>query len=78
MMSDRALMRAKQPSFQQGGHAVDMRKQILTDLWCVARDRVMVAAKLAARCLAEACISSQLPRKIPALLVSVNCIPHKA
>ena len=35
MMSDRALKRAQQPSFQQGGHTVDMRKQILAELWCV-------------------------------------------
>ena len=28
-MSDRALMRAKQPSLQQGGHTVDMRSRFL-------------------------------------------------
>ncbi|MEN9636343.1 MAG: hypothetical protein RL077_4747 [Verrucomicrobiota bacterium] len=44
-MSDRALKRAQQPSFQQDGHTVDMRKQILAELWCVARDRVMEAAE---------------------------------
>jgi len=35
MMSDRAVERAQQPSFQQGDRTVDMRKQILAELWCV-------------------------------------------
>lgn len=35
MMSDRAVERAQQPSFQQGDRAVDIRKQILAELWCV-------------------------------------------
>ena len=46
MVSDRAVERAQQPSFQQGDRTVDMRKQILAELWCgVARDRVMVAVE---------------------------------
>ncbi len=46
MMSDRAVERAQQPSFQQGDRTVDMRKQILAELWCgVARDWVMVAVE---------------------------------
>lgn len=35
MMSDSAVERAQQASFQQGGRAVDMRKQILAELWYV-------------------------------------------
>jgi hypothetical protein len=34
-MCDRAVERTQQPSFQQGDRAVDMRKQILAELWCV-------------------------------------------
>jgi len=33
-MCDRAVERTQQPSFQQGDRAVDMRKQILAELWC--------------------------------------------
>jgi hypothetical protein len=32
MVSDRAVERAQQPSFQQGDRTVDMRKQILAEL----------------------------------------------